>query len=104
MTSPKYLDEESTHEEYHGEDVHQQLATGKKLTRNEGSRFAFQDYGTSLLLFVDGRQYTCSESVTELVQTLCAERTIPPEVCVASEEHDDLLLDLLRHGSLYLAD
>ena len=85
MTSPKYLDEESTHEEYRGDDVHQHLATGKKLIRNEGSRFAFQDYGPSLLLFVDGRQYTCGESVTKLVRTLCAERTIPPEVCGASE-------------------
>ena len=104
MTSPKYLDEESAHEEYCLESVRQHLATGKKLIRNEGSRFAFQDYGKSLLLFVDGRQYTCRESVTELVRTLCAERIIPPELCVSSDEHDALLLDLLNHGSLYLAD
>ena len=104
MTSPKYLDEESAHEEYRLEDVRKHLATGKKLMRNEGSRFAFQEYGKSLLLFVDGRQYTCSESVTELVKTLCAERIIKPEVCVSTEEHDSLLLDLLNHGSLYLSD
>ena len=104
MTSPKYLDEESAHEEYRLENVRRHLTTGKKLIRNEGSRFAFQECGKSLLLFVDGREYTCSESVTELVKTLCAERMIKPEVCESSEEHDALLLDLLNHGSLYLSD
>ena len=104
MTSPKYLDEDPVHEEYRLEDVRKDLTIGKKLIRNEGSRFAFQDYGTSLLLFVDGRQYTCSESGRELVKTLCAERIITPEVCVSSEEHEALLLDLLNHGSLYISD
>ena len=55
MTSPKYLDEESAHEEYRLEDVRKHLAAGGKLIRNEGSRFAFQECGQSLLLFVDGR-------------------------------------------------
>ena len=104
MTSPKYFDVGTAHEEYRLQDVRKHLAAGGKLIRNEGSRFAFQEHGKSLLLFVDGRQYTCSESVTELVKTLCAERIINPEVCVASEAHDSLLLDLLIHGCVYLSD
>ena len=48
-----------------------------QLIKNEGSRFAFQEYGKNFWLFVDGRQYTCSEAAGELVKTLCAERTFP---------------------------
>jgi len=104
MTSPKYQDEETTPEEHHLEDVRHHLAAGGKLVRNEGSRFAFQEYGKNLWLFVDGRQYTCSALMTDLVKTLCAERMIGSDLCVSSEGHDSLLLDLLNHGSLYLSD
>jgi 50S ribosomal protein L16 3-hydroxylase len=103
MTSPKYLDEEPTQEEHRLGDVRQHLAAGGKLIRNEGSRFAFQEHGKNFWLFVDGRQYTCSEALTELVETLCAERTFF-NICGQAEEHDSLLLDLLNHGSLYLSD
>jgi 50S ribosomal protein L16 3-hydroxylase len=103
MTAPKYLDEETEQEEHRLEDVRQHLAAGGTLIRNEGSRFAFQEHGKGLWLFVDGRQYTCGEAVTDLVKTLCAERTFS-NICGQSEEHDSLLLDLLNHGSLYLSD
>jgi len=103
MTSPKYQDEEMTLEEYRLEDVCQHLAAGGTLIKNEGSRFAFQDHGKNLWLFVDGRPYACGETLTELVKTLCAERTFS-NICGQSEEHDSLLLDLLNHGSLYLSD
>ena len=103
MTSPKYQDEEMTLEEHCLEDVSQHLAAGGTLIKNEGSRFAFQEYGENFFLFVDGRQYTCSGAVGELVKTLCAERTFS-SLFGQSEEHDSLLLDLLNHGSLYLSD
>lgn len=104
MTSPKYQDEEMTQEEFRLADVRKHLAAGGKLVRNEGSRFAFQEHGKNLWLFVDGRQYTCSERMTDLVKTLCAERMIGSDLCVSSEGHDSLLLDLLSHGSLYFSD
>ena len=104
MTSPKYHQDGETHEEYRLEDVRRHLSTGKKLIRNEGSRFAFQTYGKDLLFFVDGRQYTCSESVADLVKALCAKRIITQEDCVSTEEHNSLLLELLNQGSLYLED
>ena len=104
MTSSKYLDEETAHEEYCLEDVRTHLSAGRKLLRNEEDCPAFQEYGKKLWLFVDGRQYTYNDSVTEQVKTLCPERIITPEVCVALEGHDSLLLDLLNHGSVYLSD
>jgi ribosomal protein L16 Arg81 hydroxylase len=103
MTSHKYLDEKPSLEEHHLGDVHNHLAAGGKLIRNEGSRFAFQEYGKSLWLFVDGRQYMCGVAMTELVKALCAKRTFS-NLCKQGEEHDFLLLDLLNHGSLYLSD
>ncbi len=104
MTSPKYQDEETTQEEFSLADVREHLAEGGTLVRNEGSRFAFQEHGKNLWLFVDGRQYTCSARMTDLVKTLCAERMIGSDLCVSSEGHDSLVLDLLIHGSLYFSD
>lgn len=103
MTSPKYPDGEMVQGEYCLEEVRKHLAAGGKLIRNEGSRFAFQKHGNELWLFVDGRQYTCGKAVTDLVKTLCAERIMDSDLCVPSDEHDSLLLDLLNHGSLYLS-
>ncbi len=103
MTSPKYQQEEVPLEEHRLDDVRQHLALGGTLIRNEGSRFAFQKHEKNLWLFVDGRHYTCSESVAELVKTLCAERTLT-NFCGEAEEHDSLILDLLNHGSLYLSE
>ncbi len=85
------------------EDVRKQLSAGSKLIRNEGSRFAFQEHGNELWLFVDGRQYTCSQTVADLVKSLCAERIMDSDLSVPSDEHDSLLVDLLDHGSLYLS-
>ena len=104
MTAPKYQEEEPTQEEYRLADVRNHLAAGGTLIRNEGSRFAFQEHGKNVWLFVDGRQYTCSARMADLVKTLCAERMIGSDLCVSSEGHDSLVLDLLSHGSLYLSD
>ncbi len=102
MTSPKYQDEETPQEEHHLADVRQHIASGGRLIRNEGSRFAFQEHGKILWVFVDGRQYICSELMTDLVKTLCAERTLENPLGY-SEEHDLLILDLVNQGSLYLS-
>ncbi len=103
MTSPKYQDEATTVEEHRLDDVRQHLAAGGTLIRNEGSRFAFQEHEKNVWLFVDGRQYICSEAVTDLVKTLCGKRTLT-NFCGESEKHDSLILDLLKHGSLYLSE
>ncbi|MEX2493312.1 MAG: cupin domain-containing protein [Nitrospirales bacterium] len=103
MTSPKYTDDETTQEAYVLEDVHTHFATGGMLIKNEGSRFAYQEQGENLWLFVDGRQYTCPHAMTDLVKTLCAERTLS-HVVGQSEERDSLILELLNQGSVYLSD
>ncbi len=103
MTSPKYQDEETTQEEHLLADVRQHVAGGGTLMRNEGSRFAFQEHGKILWLFVDGRQYICSELMTDLVKILCAQRTLSHPLG-QSEEHDLLILDLLNQGNLYLSE
>jgi len=103
MTSPKYQDEEPTQEEHHLADVRQHVAGGGSLIRNEGSRFAFQEHGKTLWLFVDGRQYNCSELMTDLVKILCAERKLENPLG-QSDEHDSLILELLNQGSLYLSE
>jgi 50S ribosomal protein L16 3-hydroxylase len=103
MTSPKYQDEESGQEEYRLENVRTHLAAGGTCIRNEGSRFAFQEHGNELWLFVDGRQYTCSQTLADLVKNLCGERILGSDLCVSSDAHDSLLVDLLNHGSLYLS-
>ncbi len=104
MTSPKYHEEEMAPEKHRLEEVRTHISEGGKLVRNEGSRFAFHEHGPNLWLFVDGRRYTCSGPMTDLVKTLCAKRQIGSEDYVPSEGNDSLLLDLLSHGSLYLAD
>ena len=103
MTSPKYPDDEKTLEEHRLDDVRQHFSAGGTLIRNEASRFAFQEQEKNLRLFVDGRQYACSESVTDLVKTLCSERAFS-DFSGQSEEHDSLILDLLNYGSLYFSE
>ncbi len=101
MTSPKYPNQASIREDYNIAEIRQQLDEGRKLLRNEGSRFAFLEQGKNLWFFVDGRHYVCTDSMKDLVLTLCAERTLA-NLFGQSEEHNSLLLDLLKHGSLYL--
>jgi len=104
MTSPKYPDEEREQDEYYFEDIRKHLTAGGKLIRNEGSRFAFQERGSELWLFVDGRCYRCSREQEDLVNFLCADRIFDPNLFMAIEEHLPLLIDLLNHGSLYVPD
>ena len=100
MTSPKYQDEDPRQEGCCQEDARKHLAAGGTLMKNEGSRFAFEEQGKTVWLFVDGRQYHCSESLSDLVKMLCAERKFG-NLFGKSEAQDLLLFDLLDHGSLY---
>ncbi len=104
MTVPKYQQEESDVETYGLQDVRRHASAGRLLARNEGSRFAFQEHGSEIWLFVDGRRYTCPDIQTALVKTLCADLTIDPAAFLHTEGNLQLLVDLLNHGSLYLAE
>jgi 50S ribosomal protein L16 3-hydroxylase len=102
MTMPKYQEEEADVGTYRLEDVRGYALAGKLFTRNEGSRFAFQEHGREIWLFVDGRRYPCREVKADLVKKLCADLTINPEAFSHTEGNLQLLVDLLNHGSLYL--
>jgi 50S ribosomal protein L16 3-hydroxylase len=104
MTLPKYQEEVPDTEMFRFEDVRAHASAGKPLMRNEGSRFAFQEHGREIWLFVDGRRYPCREVQADLVRKLCADLTIDPEVFSHTEGNLQLLVDLLNHGSLYLPD
>jgi 50S ribosomal protein L16 3-hydroxylase len=104
MTVPKYQEEETDVDTERLEDVRAYASAGRLLTRNEGSRFAFQEHGREIWLFVDGRRYICQKAQADLVKKLCAELTIDLGATPQTEDTLHLLVDLLNHGSLYLHD
>jgi 50S ribosomal protein L16 3-hydroxylase len=104
MTTPKYEQEENIVETYSPNDIRAHAKAGKLLTRNEGSRFVFQEHGREIRLFVDGRRYFCHATQADLVKTLCADLTIDCRAFFHTEDNLQLLVDLLNHGSVYLPD
>jgi len=104
MTVPKYQEAEMEVDAYGLEDARGYVSEGRWLARNEGSRFAFQEHGHEMRLFVDGRCYSCREAQADLVRKLCADLTIDPEAFSHTEDNLQLLVDLLNHESLYFPD
>lgn len=104
VTVPKYREEESPQEAYSLDDLRAHLSDGGVLVRNEGSRFAFQEQGAEIWMFVDGRCFRRSHVQTDLVKTFCAQREIALNQLSESDDNLNLLLDLLNSGSLYLPE
>lgn len=104
MTLPKYQEEGPDVEMYDLEDVRARVSAGKRLMRNEGSRFAFQEHGREIWLFVDGRRYQGSGVEADLVRILCANLILDPEAFSHMEGNLQLLVDLLNRGSLYFPE
>lgn len=104
MTSPKYPEIESLPEPIDTQYVNEYLAEGRKLLRNEGSRFAYVEQSGNCWLFVDGRVYDCEGEQVDLVKHVCAVRTLDPAVWMNSEANKNLILDLLGYESLYWSD
>ncbi|GJL51652.1 MAG: cupin [Nitrospirales bacterium] len=101
ITAPKYPEEASEPEAYRLDDLRAHIANGGMLKRNEGTRMVFQERDRVRWLFVDGRRYECPADQKALVQALCTDLTINPGQYQQTEEHLQLLLDLLNRGSLY---
>jgi len=83
-------------------ELRQLAADGAILLRNPASRFSFIRGDAGVLeLFVDGRSYVCSDAASVFAEHLCAasEVRLAAEVA-ASATCLDLILDLLREGSL----
>ena len=102
MTTTKYPSEDSISENYLLDDLRLHLSAGGMITRNEGSRFAFQERENCIWLFIDGKRTICSKALTGFIETLCIERSFT-DCYGISEELDALILELLNCGSLYLS-
>lgn len=82
------------------DDVRQWLAAGTPLVRNPASRFAFtRETPSSLLLFVDGRSFTCTDDAATFAEAVCAttQLAVAPDCSPAVLE---LIAALYNEGSL----
>ncbi len=104
VTVPKYREEESIQEIYSLDDLRSHLSDGGTLVRNEGSRFAYQEHGEEIWLFVDGRCFRRSCTQAEFIKTLCLQREIALDQLSEFDENFSLVFDLLNHGNFYLSD
>ena len=77
------------------------VANGEPLTRNPASRFSFIRQGASVLLFVDGECFECSEETAGFAETLCAQDCIETEPHLAnSPAAMELIAQLVNQGSV----
>lgn len=104
VTTPKYSDDDSSEQPYGLDDLRNYLTSGGMLRRNEGSRFAYQEQGDEIWLFVDGHCYRCPSSQLELVRALCDKREISNGREFLRKNTLPLVLDLLNQGSLYFPE
>ncbi len=82
------------------DDIRQWLATGTPLVRNPASRFAFtREPPSSLLLFVDGHSFTCTDDAATFAEAVCAaaQLAVAPDSSPAVLE---LIAALYNEGSL----
>lgn len=103
-TQPKYPEDDDRQILANAEKVQAHIANGLAFYRNPASRFAFIIQGDEhVSLFVDGQCMECHESAAKLAQRLCNDKLslITPQ-SAASKHVMDLLLQLVRQGSLLL--
>lgn len=82
------------------DDIRQWLATGTPLVRNPASRFAFtRETPSSLLLFVDGHSFSCTDDAAIFAEAVCAaaQLAVAPDSSPAVLE---LIAALYNEGSL----
>jgi 50S ribosomal protein L16 3-hydroxylase len=99
-TTRKYPDIDWGPEEPVGiDELHAILAKRKPLLRNPASRFSFirADAGT-VLLFVDGEEFTCEGESAHFAESLCAAEQL--DVTDSSTATGALLLTLFNMGSI----
>ena len=86
--------------------LHAALAEpGAYLRRNEGSRLAFFDGATGVVLFADGAAIPCGASTADVAKGLCDRRQIPAAQVsdwLALSDVAPLLLRLINDGTVYV--
>ena len=106
MTQPKYLDQLVALEEPLTADTLQgELLSGAALCLSEGSRLAFSDTESGLILFADGDGFELSATDRPVVLTLTEQKYLTEdELSSCSEQFKEIILELTNRGSLYLSE
>ena len=95
-STPKYPEIDwSPEEPVTGQEVHERIAGGARLTRNPASRFSFIRQEWSVLLFVDGECFECSGDGAAFAEGLCAD-----DVSSVGAGDSELVAQLINQGSV----
>ena len=84
------------------EQVRHLLAENVSLLRNPASRFSFiRQRAASVLLFVDGECFACTDDAAAFTELLCArDRVLASPDAIMSKPTMDLIVELLNQGSI----
>ena len=81
--------------------LRERVTTGEPLTRNPASRFSFIRQAGSVLLFVDGECFECSEQTAAFAEMLCAQDCVTTQPNLAnSPAAMELIAQLINQGSV----
>ncbi|WP_397378169.1 JmjC domain-containing protein [Pseudomonas sp.] len=106
MTEPKYP-ELIAGIEIDAEAFLASLDNGAILVRNPSARMAWSEVGDDLVLFASGQSRLLSDSLRELLKLVCAADALHIENLgpwLANDEARNLLVELVKQGSLGFAD
>jgi 50S ribosomal protein L16 3-hydroxylase len=106
MTEPKYP-ELVAGTELDEEELLDQIENGAMLVRNPSARLAWSEVGEDLVLFASGQSRLLSASLRELLKMICSADALHLENLgqwLAEDEGRNLVLELVKQGSLEFAD
>ncbi len=106
MTEPKYP-ELVAGTDLEEEELLDQIENGAMLVRNPSARLAWSEVGEDLVLFASGQSRLLSASLRELLKLICSADVLHLENLgqwLADDEGRNLVLELVRQGSLEFAD
>ena len=106
MTEPRYP-ELVAGPELEEDDLLASLEDGAVLVRNPSARLAWSDVDDDLLLFASGQSRLLPGNLRELLKLICAADALHSDNLgqwLADDEGRNLLLELVKQGSLEFAD
>ncbi|MEN0107271.1 MAG: cupin domain-containing protein [Pseudomonas sp.] len=106
MTEPKYP-ELVAGIEVSEDELLDQIENGAMLVRNLSARLAWSEVGEDLVLFASGQSRLLSASLRELLKLICSADVLHMENLgqwLADDEGRNLVLELVKQGSLEFAD
>ncbi len=106
MTEPKYP-ELVAGTELTEDELLDQIENGAMLVRNPSARLAWSEVGEDLVLFASGQSRLLSAGLRELLKLICSADVLHMENLgqwLADDEGRNLVLELVKQGSLEFAD